>query len=266
MSIDELSANWQIPVHETYEFKPRQHDYCVCIPIINEGERIRTQLQHMQKINTDSHADIIVCDGGSSDGSTDHDFLQSVGVRTLAIKTGFGKLSAQLRMGYAYALKQGYKGIVTIDGNNKDNPEAIPDFIQDLENGYGYIQGSRFVSGGEGINTPPSRYWAIRLIHAPLISLAARRWLTDTTNGFRGYSRDMLLDERVRPFRDIFDTYELLAYLSARPSQLGYKTKEIPVIRRYPAEGNTPTKIKGLRGNIALIMILLKLNLRAYHP
>jgi dolichol-phosphate mannosyltransferase len=260
------TSKWQVPTHDIHTFNPRTTKYCVCIPIINEGERIRTQLQHMQDIGTPQHTDVIICDGGSTDGSTNHDFLKSVNVRTLLVKTGPGILSAQLRMGYAYALQQGYQGIVTIDGNNKDNPEAIPDFIRELENGYAYVQGSRFVPGGQAINTPMSRYWAIRLIHAPVISLGARRWYTDTTNGYRGYSREMLLDERVQPFRDIFDTYELLAYLSTRPSELGYNTKEIPVVRRYPEQGKIPTKIKGLSGNLSLIKILLATLSGQYKP
>ena len=259
-------TEWQVPAYEITEYREKASDYCVCIPIINEGDRIRTQLQHMFDIKTFQHADIIICDGGSTDGATEHDFLQSVNVRSLLVKTGSGKLSAQLRMGYAYALQHDYLGIITIDGNNKDNPEAIPNFIAELQAGYGYIQGSRFIKGGEAINTPLTRYLAIRIIHAPMISLAARQWLTDTTNGFRGYSRELLLDEEVQPFRNIFDTYELLAYLSSRPTQIGYKTKEIPVTRRYPAEGKTPTKIKGLSGNLKLISILFKNLLRQYHP
>lgn len=261
-----IGQNWQVPAHETHELAPKQREYCVCIPIINEGERIQTQLRQMQAANIPDHADIIICDGGSSDGSTATDFLAAVGVRTLLVKTGDGKLSAQLRMGYAYALQQGYRGIVTIDGNNKDNVEAIPDFIAALQEGYHFVQGSRFIKGGVAINTPTSRYWAIRLIHAPLISLAARQWFTDTTNGFRAYSRDLLLDERVQPFRDIFSTYELLAYLSVRPSQLGYRATEIPVVRRYPDKGKVPTKIKGFQGNIALIKILLDNLAGAYNP
>ena len=259
-------AQWQVPAYETHAFAPRQADFCVCIPIINEGERIRAQLTHMHEIGISEQADIIICDGGSIDGSTDPEFLQSVGVRALLVKTGPGKLSAQLRMGYAYALQEGYQGIVTIDGNNKDNPEAIPGFVQAVQDGYAYVQGSRFIPGGQAINTPASRYWAIRLVHAPLISLGARHWYTDTTNGFRAYSREMLLDPRVQPFRDVFETYELLAYLSVRPSRLGYKTKEIPVTRRYPAKGKTPTKITGWGGKLKLIAILLRAGLGAYNP
>ena len=55
--------------------------------------------------------------------------LEERGVRGLLVKTGPGKLSAQLRCGYAFAMDQGYEGVVTIDGNDKDDPEAIPRFV-----------------------------------------------------------------------------------------------------------------------------------------
>jgi dolichol-phosphate mannosyltransferase len=259
-----MEPNWKVPNAEYYELKQKKSKYCVVIPVINEGERIRKQLTKMRPYSSD--IDIIIADGGSIDGSTNLKFLQSIGVRTLIEKKDKGKLSAQLRIGYAYALKQGYDGIITIDGNDKDDVNAVPNFIMELESGYDFIQGSRYVVGGKAINTPFIRDFAIKLIHAPIISLVAGCRYTDTTNGFRGYSRRYLLDQRVQPFRDIFETYELLAYLSVRASQLGYKTKEIPVTRKYPDDGKVPTKINSFSGNLYLMSILLKLILRSYNP
>ena len=210
--------------------------------------------------------DIILCDGGSTDGSMNRKYLATTGVRTLLTKTSPGKLSAQLRMGYAYALQQGYEGIITIDGNGKDGVDAIPDFVRELDSGWDFIQGSRFVSGGKAINTPKIRWFAVRFIHAPLLSLGAHHWFTDTTNGFRGYSRKLLLDERVQPFRDVFNTYELLAYLTIRAPRLTYKTKEIGVTRVYPAKGKVPTKISHFHGNIGLIKIIFKTLVGGYNP
>jgi dolichol-phosphate mannosyltransferase len=161
-------------------------------------------------------------------------------------------------MGFAYALQQGYRGIVTVDGNGKDGVEAIPRFVQELEAGLDFVQGSRYVPGGQAINTPLLRTLAIKLLHAPLINLAARYKYTDTTNGFRAFSRNYLLHAGVQPFREVFSTYELLAYLSVRASQLGLRTKEIPVVRRYPSSGKTPTKISHFRGNFLLLAILWK--------
>ena len=59
----------------------------------------------MNKVHT--LADIIICDGGSTDGGTDDDMLQSLGVNTLLIKKGPGKQGAQLRMGFYWALSRG---------------------------------------------------------------------------------------------------------------------------------------------------------------
>lgn len=258
------AEKWQVPSYNKHEFKDKKTKYCVCIPIINEGERILKQLDKLKPYSTD--VDVIICDGGSTDGSTEYEKLKSRGVRTLLVKTGPGKLSAQLRMGYSYALKQGYEGIITVDGNGKDNVEAVPNFIKELENGWDMIQGSRYVKGGQAINTPFIRHVAVKLIHAPIISLAAKFKYTDTTNGFRGYSKKLLLDTRVQIFRDIFDTYELLAYLSVRAPELGFKIKEIPVTRAYPAKGKTPTKISFLKGNTKLLSILWAILMHNYDP
>ena len=91
-------------------------------------------------------------------------------------------------MGIYWALKRGYKGIITIDGNYKDSIEDVPRFIQKLEEGYDFVQGSRFVKGGRAVNTPFSRLLAVRLLHAPVISVTAGQKFTDTTNAYRAYS------------------------------------------------------------------------------
>ena len=66
------------------------------------------------------------------------------------------------------------------------------------------MQGSRFIPGGHAINTPKTRYAAVRLIHAPIISAAAHQWFTDTTNAYRAYSREYLTHPDVQPLRDVF--------------------------------------------------------------
>ncbi len=249
---------WQVPVYEKYEFFEKKKKYCVIIPIINEGERIKCQLETMLQYNIQAVADIILCDGGSTDGSLDENVMYKNNVRTLLVKTGTGKLSAQLRMGFEYALTQGYEGIITIDGNNKDSVENIPDFITKVGLGIDFVQGSRFVKGGKSINTPWIRWLAIRLIHAPIVSLLSHFHFTDTTNGYRAYSRRLLLDSKINIFRNIFDTYELLPYLAVQAKKHGYVIEEIPVTRAYPRDV-VPTKIKGIRGNVSLLAILWKL-------
>lgn len=262
---EKIKATWQVPRYETQLWQGKKRDYCVVIPVINEGECIRNLIRKMQLANVAEVADIIIVDGGTTDGSLAIDWLKEHHIGGLLLKTGAGKLSAQLRCAYAFALEQGYEGIVTIDGNDKDDPDPIPDFIQALKDGVDFVQASRFISGGIAENTPKSRDFAIRFIHAPVLSIASGFKWTDTTQGFRAYSRKMLLDPNIAPFRDVFTTYELLAYLSYRVPKLGYKCIEMATVRRYP-KGEVPTKISAIKGNWSVLKVLFKASLGGYNP
>lgn len=241
-------THWELPDYREEIFQEKSHQHALVIPVINEGDRIREQLLRIK--DADLPVDVIIADGGSTDGSLETDFIQTTGTSAVLIKTGPGKLSAQLRMAYAWCIRQGYTGIVTIDGNGKDGVEAVSDMVVKLEEGYDYVQGSRYLPGGKAENTPLERTIGNRLIHAPLLSIAGRHWYTDTTNGFRAYSSSYLLNPRVHPFRNVFQRYELLFYLTVRAGQIGAKVGHMPVIRRYPTQVKTPTKINSAAGKI----------------
>lgn len=265
MSSIRQSHSCQVPDFQEAVFAPRAYDYALVIPVINEGTRIQSQLKRINDLRP-ARVDVVIADGGSTDGSLALPFLRSCNVRALLTKTGSGKLSAQLRMAYAWCLDQGYAGVVTMDGNGKDNVDAIPAFVQHLQEGYDLVQGSRYRPGGRAVNTPLDRHLAGRFIHAPLISVAAGHWYTDTTNGFRAYSARLLQDPRLAIFRSLFDRYQLLFYLSVRAPRLGYRVCEIPVERHYPAKGSTPTKIAGWRGRLEMMSELMHAALGRYNP
>jgi glycosyltransferase involved in cell wall biosynthesis len=253
-----------VPAFRCLELAPRRTELCVCVPVIDEGERIRRQLGRMRAMA--ARHDLLIADGGSTDGSLEEAHLREHGVRALLTKTGPGRLSAQLRVAMAYALVEGYRGLIFLDGNDKDDPAAIPRFAAALGAGADHVQGSRHLPGGRGVNTPLSRRLAIRLVASPLVSLASRRRCTDVTNGFRAYSARLLLDERVQPFRDVFDSYELLFYLAIRAARLGFDVRELPVTRTYPRGSRPPTKISPVRGNLRVLKALASSALGRYDP
>lgn len=261
-----FDSSWEVPEFTAEMCRERQSDFVVVIPVLNEGARIIRQLDQMAGLGLTGRFDTVLADGGSTDGSTAAEELAARGLRGCLTKTGPGRLSAQLRMAYAWAMAEGYAGVITIDGNDKDSVADIEKFAAALDRGVDYAQASRFRPGGRGINTPLSRLVAIRLIHAPVLSLAAGAWLTDTTQGFRAYSRRYLLHPDVQPFRAIFNRYELLAYLSVRASQLGLAVEEIATTRTYPKGEKTPTKIAGLAGLWDLLATLWRTVARRYHP
>lgn len=259
-----MNTDWELPEFRKDEFKPKETKYCLVIPVINEGEKFKKQLQKVRKYS--KLVDIIIADGGSTDGSTSPTFLKKQGVTALLVKTGPGKLGAQYRMAYGYALKKGYQGVINMDGNGKDGPEAIPTFVSYLDRGWDYIQGSRYMAGGRAINTPWEREIANRYLFSPILSLAAGRWYLDTSNGHRAYSKKLLLDPNLQLLRHVFSGYEILFYVTARAGRVGLTCLEIPVTRGYPPAGKTPTKIVGWKKKFAVLWLAVKAAAGYFNP
>ena len=262
--MNEPAAQLEVPAHRVALLSPKSSRYCVQVYVLNEGERLHRQLGRMRPWC--DGVDVVIADGGSGDGSVLPERVAGLGVRAVLVKQDRGALSAQMRMGLSWARDEGYAGVIVMDGNDKDDPAAIPGFAAALDAGWDHVQGSRYIVGGRGVNTPWLRHWAVRLVHAPLISLAAGRRCTDTTNGFRAYSMRMLSDSRVRPFRAVFQDYELHYYLAIRAARLGFRCTEIPVTRQYPAHGPVPTRISPVRGNLRVLIDLLRAVLGRFDP
>ena len=253
-----------IPKYEISFLNNKINNYCLIIPVINEGKNIQNLLYKIFKNNLSDIIDIIIVDGGSTDNSLlDIDLKKNI--RSLLILRDEGKLSSQLRCAYSFALHEEYKGFITIDGNNKDDPDLVVDFIKYLDEGYDFVQASRFIKNGKGINTPLLRYLAIKYIHAPTLRFFSNFYWTDTTQGYRAYSRKIFEDKLISPFRKIFHSYELLCYLSYKVPKLGYKCIEIPSIRTY-YKNTKPSKISSLTDHFLILKILIYTCLGLYDP
>lgn len=79
-----------VPTYNQTVFAPKKSKYCLVIPVINESDRIRRQIDAIAEVNPE--IDVIISDGGSTDGSLKEDHLSQKGVRALLVKTGPGKL------------------------------------------------------------------------------------------------------------------------------------------------------------------------------
>lgn len=253
----------ELPEFEIHELAPKRTRYCMLIVVWNEGDRLRGQLDRLAGIT--EQIDVVIADKYSTDGSTELGYLRSKNVRSL-LQTQEPGLCTATRMGLAYALDQGYDGVITVDGNGKDGIEATPKFIQALDDGYDLAQGSRFIEGGFNENTPLERYIAVKYICGPILSIASGAKYTDPTNAFRAISRRLLEDPGCQPFRKEFVRFNLQIYLIYSAGRLGYKTMEIPVSRVYPKDGTVPTKIVSLKLKLIVGWEYLLVALGAYNP
>lgn len=262
------NQNWNSPEYKAIEFRSKRSRYCLCVFVLNETGRLQSQLEKMRTLS--ESWDIIIADGGSTDGCNNPEILKTFGLRALLVKEGPGKLGAQMRMAFNYAIGQGYEGVITVDGNDKDDVvSGLPLFAEKLDSGFDHIQGSRFITGGIAENTPLARLLGVKFLHAPLISLSAGVRYTDTTNGFRAYSKKFLNNSEIAGSASQKDGYDLHYYLAIKSGNRRFRSTEVPVARRYPKNGTTPTKIHGVRGNANILRVLIKEVLQStnlFHP
>lgn len=251
----------ELPRHEVIRLGPRASRYAVVIPVWNEGHRLSAQLVAMRPYL--SVCDIVIADSSSTDGSTSIEVLGASGVRAL-VKVYERGVSLALRPAIAHVLDEGYEGLILMDGNGKDDPKMLARFGEALASGVDYAQGSRYLAGGAGLNTPRTRDLLIRYVHSPLFSLACGRRFTDSTVGSRAFSRRLLSDERVRPFRSVFRDYDLYFYLGWAACRFGFRVADVPVTRAYPESGEIPTKITLRHGYWQMLRPLFLLLTRRY--
>jgi len=174
-------------------------------------------------------------------------------------------VGAALRAGFRYAREKGYDVIAVMAGNDKDEPEEIPDLVGPVVRGEAdFVQGSRFLRAQTFGDMPAYRRIATR-VHPLLFSACVGRRVTESTNGFRAFRTSLLEDPRINLDQPWLDQYELEPYLYYKAVTLGYRTAEVPCTKHYPPRKTGYTKMRPLTGwwSILRPLVLLRLGLRS---
>lgn len=187
---------------------------------------------------------IVVVDDGSTDRTAE--IAQNAGAYVISLDACKG-VGFAVRVGFEEAQKDGFDIIVTIAGNNKDNPQEIPRLLDPIcDDDYDFVMGSRFMAGGGyGGDMQFYRKLATRL-HPWLLGFFCRKRLTESTNGFRAMKTAILQDKRINLYQNWLNHYELEVYLLMKILRSGYKTKEVPCTKIYPPKKMGRTKMRPL--------------------
>lgn len=209
----------------------------IIIPAFNEGSKLEMTVKrtHEYRLRKGEHLSvrILIADDASTDGmplKLSEEF-ECLLIRN-EVRSGVGSL---IRKAYDFGLGGDYDILVTMAGNNKDNPEEIDRLIEPILAGKcDFVQGSRYLEGGEFGNMPKYRLMSTRYIHPFLFSFVSGKKISDSTNGFRAVRSTILRDERIRLHQNWLDRYELEPYLFYKAIRSGYRVTEVPVTKIYP--------------------------------
>ena len=83
-SIDaKIRSSWQVPDFKVLYWQGKQQNFCVVIPVINEGDNIINFLHRLAALEINKISDVIIVDGGSHDNSLVIERIKSFGVKGL---------------------------------------------------------------------------------------------------------------------------------------------------------------------------------------
>lgn len=229
----------------------------LAVPVaFNEEKKIRSVLERFK--NVQGIDEVLLLNDASTDSTPS--VARELGYKVLS-QTKRQGVGAAIRKAIRYAEENHFDILVILAGNDKDRPNEIHRLTDAIKEGYDFVQGSRYLPGGDFGNMPLYRQISTRFIHPFLFSLITLRRITDSTNGFRAIRVSVFQDKRIDIDQSWLDQYELEPYIFYKFIQLGYKVKEVPVTKIYPPKALGYTKMKPITGWWSILRPLFLLGL-----
>ena len=200
----------------------------IVVAAYNEADGLPTVLERLPTDVCGLHADVVVVDDGSSDGTTDALAGSRAVVARCPVNRGQG---AALRLGYRIARERGAAYLVTTDADGQYDPGDLPRVLQPLLDDH-----ADFVSGSRVLGHQQTRDRVRRLgvhVFAALATVLTGRHLTDTSFGLRAMRAEVTGSVTLN--QPQYQSSELLLGVLSH----GYRVAEVPGRMHLRASGST---------------------------
>jgi glycosyltransferase involved in cell wall biosynthesis len=201
----------------------------VIIPAFNEEAALPAVLDDLRHRRPD--LDVVVVDDGSVDGTARVAAAGGAAVLLLPFNLGIG---GALRTGFRYAVAQGYDVALQLDADGQHDVGEIATLLGGLDDA-DMVIGSRFADKRMVYEVGRVRAGAMAVMRVAVRQLSGRRF-TDTTSGFRAFSRPVLELFARRYPDEYLETVESLLLACAH----GFRVEEVPV-QMHARQGGQPS-------------------------
>lgn len=230
----------------------------VAVPAYNEEATIASVVRRLHEAVPEF--DLLVVNDGSTDRTGA--ILGQLGVRTAThpCNIGYGR---SIQTAIKYALRYGYRALITHDADGQHRPEVLKGFVEDFRRREcDLLIGSRFVATRRVHGGTFPRRLGMRAF-SMLLKMATGRRVYDTSSGLRALSSRACRILAERPFVDFHA--EAIAYLTFAGCTVG----EYPVTvderhhgtSMYSALAAVKYPVKSV-----ILIVLAMLDARLYPP
>jgi len=154
----------------------------IAVPVYNESKYVGRVLDKIRQYASD----VLVVDDGSTDGTGEMLAARSdIRLIRRGRNIGYGQ---SLIDAFNFADGAGYDWVITMDCDEQHEPEAIPDFIREIETDrWDLISGSRYLKPRNNDDLPPSDRRTVNVTITSILNDLFHLGLTDAFCGFKAH-------------------------------------------------------------------------------
>ena len=223
----------------------------VIMPAFNEERNIAHSVGTVREAAP--YVDVVVVNDGSLDATAR--IARRAGAVVITLPVNLGIFDA-VHTGFLYARREGYDAAVQVDADGQHQPSEMPTLLEPVLDGRAdVVIGSRYLED-RGYRTPISRRLGMILFARVTSALIGRR-VTDTTCGFRAYSREAIAAFAEETGVEALDAVGLVIL-----GRAGYRIMEVPATVHTRLTGKSSINlvrslVYPFNGLLSLIPVLL---------
>ena len=223
-------------LQKTDELLPESRDsnnsVLLFLPAFNEEDAVADCINRVPDTVCGLNVDCLVIDDGSTDGTAIE--AKQAGAEVISLETNQG-LGAAVRIGLSEGVKRKSSAVIFADADGEYPPEELENLVSPIIQGKAdYVVGSRFLGDIEFMR--PHRRFGNHVL-TKILSLIARRKITDGQSGYRAFS------PRAAASAEVIHDFNYAQIITLDLLAKGYIYLEVPISYHFRTTGESFIKL-----------------------